>query len=168
MLIDDIKRVLGSMASDTVKVKEIQRLVEKQTETADYPFFDLIITDDRIKKFKHLIPENKVLTKVDLLSVKRLVDSSDQKEPVEREFEILVNDTIYPDNSNTVLKTDFTATFINALVDFKVLIGFNLKAVRIEIIDSLPLIHSDEPAPFPTFKLRFHLEDKPCNSSNVS
>lgn len=164
MLLDDIRRIMGSNLSDSAKVKETQRLLnDPKLENADVPFFDLTISDDRIHKLKGVVPDNKRITSIEVLSVSRLwkESESDSPIPITATF-VSTNEMILRSTGlGNVPKESFFVFREGAVVDFTIIIGFELQAFRIITDFTTPLLlNEQEITPPVDFKIRVHLEDK--------
>lgn len=162
MLLDDIRRIMASNLSDSAKVKETQILLNiPKLENADIPFFDLTISDDRIHQLKSIVPGNKRITSIEVLSVNRLWKDPKIDSPITATF-VSTNEMILRNTGlGNVPRENFSAFREGAVVDFTIIIGFELRAFRIITDYTTPLLlNGQEITPLVDFKIRIHLEDK--------
>ena len=167
MLLDDIRRIMASNLSDGAKVKETQRLLnDPKLEKADVPFFDLTISDDRIHKLKSIVPDNKRITSIEVLSVNRLWKESESDSLITATF-VSTNEMILRSTGlGNAPRETFSVFREGAVVDFTIIIGFELRAFRIITDYTTPLLlNGQEITPPVDFKIRIHLEEK-TNGNN--
>lgn len=157
MSIEKIKEILKKNISDKVKVFEINRLLNEEIilnlSGPKHDYADLIVDKGKIYKLREQLPADRKITRLEILSI--CYRGVDCQLPENCLFVNPDNDLI----SNNVCRTTYCE---EQAIDFKLIFGFNIKAIRIL------LLNEDEITDYPVFKIRIHLEDKPCNSSNVS
>lgn len=162
MILSKIKEIVSGNCSSEQKIKQIKDLLNHPEIKGDEsPYFDLVIEKENIVKFKQYIPEGKQVRQIEILSVSRLATSSGNLTPHVVNF-VPLGEMVFPrPNNDHVVRKYCLAQYGDATIEFTAIIGFNLKAIRFKIDWDQPVIPGtmDLP-PFPTFKIRIHLEDK--------
>ena len=154
MTIEKIKEIMKKNISNTAKLAEIDRLlrtdINLQPDGPQLNYVDVTIDKDKIYKLMDLLPGDRKITEVEVLSVQS-INASGQ----------LVNGTIPTLNTlknpggDTITEGLYCTSYTEETpIDFKLIFGFNIKAARCYILNKEEIEH------YPTFKIRIKLEEK--------
>lgn len=165
MLLDDISAIVLSEESDADKIEKIRSLLtehkSRQEPPPTKPYIDLWFNDARIHKLKDLLGEDRVIEKVEILSVNGAELNENGRVIGESGFRINDEPFLFNRNTGNVLRKSFHLENDQGEMELIIFFGFELKALRVEV-PSEYLIDANKDQwmkPYPRVNLRFHFKD---------